>query len=129
MDRAVERGLKRRQAETVKRIGVDEKAFRKGHRYHTIVCDLERATVEFVAEDRKTESLAAYYRQLTDAQRQALAAVAMDMWEPYIGATREGLPDGATKIVFDKFPALGSCRRVAQYLRASQIDFPKVTSP
>jgi transposase len=48
-----------------------------------------------VAEERKTESLAAYYRQLTDAQRTALQAVAMHIWEPYIGATRAGLPDGA----------------------------------
>jgi hypothetical protein len=39
---------------------VDEKPFRKGHRYHTVVCDPERLTVEFVAEDRTTESLAAY---------------------------------------------------------------------
>jgi hypothetical protein len=52
-------------------IGVDEKAFRKGHRYHTIVCDLARSTVEFVAEDRRAESLAAYYAQLTDEQRDA----------------------------------------------------------
>ncbi|MGQ0834682.1 MAG: transposase, partial [Gammaproteobacteria bacterium] len=59
--------------------------------------------MEFVAEERKTESLAAYYTQLTDAQRTALHAVAMDMWEPYIGATRDGLPDGDQKIVFDRF--------------------------
>jgi len=48
---------------------VHEKAFRKGHRYHTVVCDLERATVEFVAEDRKTERLAAYDARLTDQQK------------------------------------------------------------
>ena len=82
---------------------VDEKAFRKGHRYHTIVCDLQRATVECVAEDRKTESLAAYDAPLTDAQRRALHAVAMDMWEAYIGATRDGLPAGDEKIGFDRF--------------------------
>jgi transposase len=40
-------------------VGVDEKAFRKGHRYHTIVCDLKRSTVEFAAEERRTDSLAA----------------------------------------------------------------------
>ena len=103
MSRAVARGHARKAARPITYIGVDEKAFRKGHRYHTIVCDLQRATVEFVAEDRKTESLAAYYAQLTDAQRRALHAVAMDMWEAYIGATRDGLPDGAEKIVFDRF--------------------------
>jgi transposase len=59
--------------------------------------------VEFVAEERRTESLAAYYRALTDQQRGGLKAVAMGMWEPYIQATRTGLPDGDRRIVFDGF--------------------------
>jgi transposase len=100
MQRAVARGQSRKAARPMAYIGVDEKAFRKGHRYHTIVCDLERSTVDFVAEERNTESLAAYYAQLTAEQKSALQAVAMDMWEPYIGTTRE--PDGETKIVFDR---------------------------
>ena len=103
MQRAVARGQRRKEARPITDIGVDEKAFRKGHRYHTVVCDLGRSTVEFVAEDRKTESLAAYYERLTDEQKAALQAVAMDMWEPYIGATRDGVPDGEARIVFDRF--------------------------
>jgi len=103
MQRAVVRGQRRKAVRPMEYIGVDEKAFRKGHRYHTIVCDLERSTVEFVAEERKTESLAAYYAQLTDEQKSALQAVAMDMWESYIGATRDGLPHGEERIVFDRF--------------------------
>jgi hypothetical protein len=31
----------------------------------TVVCDLLGGTVEFVAQDRTTESLADYYRQFT----------------------------------------------------------------
>ena len=42
MERAVKRGLQRRQAEPVTQIGVDEKAFRKGHKYLTLVNDLMR---------------------------------------------------------------------------------------
>jgi transposase len=103
MQRAVARGQRRKEARPIPYIGVDEKAFRKGHRYHTVVGDLGRSTVEFVAEDRKTESLAAYYERLTDEQKAALQAVAMDMWEPYLGATRDGLPDGEARIVFDRF--------------------------
>jgi transposase len=52
MQRAVARGQRRKAARPMAYFGVDEKAFRKGHRYHTIVCDLERSTVEFVAEER-----------------------------------------------------------------------------
>lgn len=101
-------------------IGVDEKAFRKGHRYHTIVYDLERSTVECVAEDRKTECLAAYYQQLTDEQRRGLQAVALDMWEPYIGATRNGPPDGDTKIVFDRFHIMRQMTKTVDTVRKQE---------
>jgi len=44
MERAVQRG-ERRQAEPIAHLGVDEKAFRKGHSYLTVVNDLERSRV------------------------------------------------------------------------------------
>ena len=103
MERAVERGLKRRQAEVVKRIGIDEKAFRKGHRYLTLVNDLDRSRVLFVAEDRKETSLDGFWPTLSDEQRKGIEAVAMDMWDPYIASTRTHLKDADSKIVFDKF--------------------------
>lgn len=45
MERAVQRGLGRRQSELVSQMGVDEKAFRKGHSYLTLVNDLGVATL------------------------------------------------------------------------------------
>jgi len=117
LQRAVARGQARKAAGPIAYLGVDEKAFRKGHRYHTVVCDLGRSTVEFVAEDRKTESLAAYYAQLTDAQKSALKAVAMDMWEPYIGATRDGLPEGEARIVFDRFHIMRDMTKAVDTVR------------
>jgi transposase len=120
MSRAVTRGRARKEARPISYIGVDEKAFRKGHRYHTIVCDLERSTVEFVAEDRTTASLATYYAQLTEAQKTALDAVAMDMWEPYIGATRHGLSEGDTKIVFDRFHIMREMTKAVDTVRKQE---------
>jgi transposase len=103
MERAVARGLQRRQAETVKHIGVDEKAFRKGHRYLTLVNDLDRSRVLYVAEDRKQSSMDGFWPTLTPQQLDGIEAVAMDMWDPYIASTKEHLPDAESKIVFDKF--------------------------
>jgi transposase len=120
MSRAVARGLRRKQAVPRRYVGVDEKAFRKGHRYHTIVCDLEQATVDFVAEDRTAASLQAYYLQLTDTQRAGLQAVAMDMWPAYIRATRDGLPDGDTKIVFDRFHVMREMTRAVDTVRKQE---------
>lgn len=103
MDRAVARGLRRKKARVIPHLGVDEKAFRKGHQYMTVVCDLDRSTVEHIGEDRKAESLVAFYDQLTERQRDGIEAVAMDMWAPYVEATVRCVPDARRKIVFDRF--------------------------
>ncbi len=91
----------------VRRIGVDEKAAAKGHRYLTLVYDLDEGTVEYIAEDRKQESLDHYYTGLTPEQLHGIEAVAMDMWEPYIHATQARVPKAAEKIVFDRFHIMG----------------------
>jgi transposase len=120
MDRATKRGLARKRQRQMPYLGVDEKAFRKGHRYHTLVCDLEQATVEFVARERRTESLTAFYAQLTPRQRGAVKAVAMDMWDPYIQATAEGLPNGADKIVHDRFHILKMMTEAVDRVRRAE---------
>jgi transposase len=102
-ERAVRRGLARRKAETVQHIGVDEKSFTRGHRYFTLVNDLDRGRVLFVAEHRAEESLDGFWKQQSPDQLQAVTAVAMDMWDPYVNSTRRHLPQAENKIVFDKF--------------------------
>ena len=103
MERAVARGQERKTARPVRYLGVDEKATRKGHKYMTLVCDLERRTVEHVEEGRTKESLDAFYQSLSTEHREQIEAVAMDMWAPYVASTTTQLPAGADKIVFDRF--------------------------
>ena len=103
MERAVERGLERRKREPIVHLGVDEKAFRKGHNYLTLVNDLGGSRVLYVAEDRQQSSLDGFWGTLTEEQKQRIQAVAMDMWDPYVDSVREHLPDPEKKIVFDKF--------------------------
>ena len=117
MQRAVMRGRTRKQSRMVRRIGVDEKAAAKGHRYLTLVCDLDEGTVEHIAEDRKQESLDRYYTGLTQAQLDGIEAVAMDMWEPYIQATRARVPEAAEKIVFDRFHIMSHIGKAVDTVR------------
>lgn len=102
-ERAVRRGLARRGHDVVAHLGVDERAIAKHHKYLTVVADLDRSRVLYLAEDRKEESLDGFWPTLSPAQQEGIQAIAMDMWEPYIQSTREHLEDAATKIVFDKF--------------------------
>jgi transposase len=104
MRRAVARGLARRGTLAVTHVGVDEKSFQRRHEYVTVVSDLTTPRVLYVADDRKRESLEAFWALgLTEGQRAQIQAIAMDMWEPYVQATRARIPAAADKIVFDKF--------------------------
>ena len=103
MERAVRRGQAAKPPRVPELVGVDEKAARKGHNYLTVVCDLERATVEYIADDRKQESLDGYFETLSAEERAEVKAVAMDMWPAYINSVQAHLPDPEHKTVFDRF--------------------------
>ena len=120
MKRAVTRGWQRKAPKVVRRIGVDEKAAAKGHKYLTLVCDLDEGTVEHIAEDRTQDSLNGYYAGLTAEQRDGIEAVAMDMWEPYIQATRAQVPAAAEKIVFDRFHIMGHVGKAVDTVRKQE---------
>jgi transposase len=103
MERAVARGQARKERRVPALMGVDEKAAAKGQRYLTLVCDLEQATVEYIADERKKASLDGYFQQLSEDERGQIKAVAIDMWEPYVSSVCAYLPDAEDKIVFDRF--------------------------
>jgi len=103
MERAVERGLKQRKAEDLTYLGVDEKSFKKGHKYATIVTDACSGCVLYVAEDRKQTSLDGFWKTLTPEQLKSIQGVSMDMWDPYENSIRAHLPGAEHKIVYDKF--------------------------
>jgi transposase len=117
LERAVARGMSRKEATVIARIGVDEKAFRKGHQYMTIVSDIDQGTVEFVTEGREKASLSGFFASRTDEQLRGIEAVAMDMWEPYVQATNEALPLAQAKIVFDRFHIMQHMTKAVDIVR------------
>ena len=112
--RAVRRGMKRRVFEgggqrLPRRLGIDEKSFKKRHNYVTVICDQDTGTVAYVAESRKAEVVEEYLQTFSEQERAAVETVAMDMWPGYISAIEKWIPDAEKKICFDKF-------HVAQHL-------------
>lgn len=103
MERAVTRGRAVKGNEMPEQMGVDEKAIAKGHRYMTLVCDLEEATVEYIGEDRKETSLATYFAAFPKEEREGVEAISLDMWPAYINACRNNVPGADQKMVFDRF--------------------------
>jgi transposase len=103
--RAVRRGLARKQPRVMERLCVDEKAMGRGHNYLTLVAHVSggRTTVEYVGEERDQASLDAFWESLTAEQLAGVRAVGMDMWEPYVRSTQAHVPGAALKIVHDPF--------------------------
>lgn len=102
MGRAVERGLARRENEEVPWIGMDEKSFRKGHNYISLLNDLENSRVLEVVEGREGDAAERLITgALDEKQREMVCAVAIDMSAPYIKAIREHLENA--DIVHDRF--------------------------
>ena len=103
MERAVVRGRSAKPQTLPEQIGIDEKAISKGHRYMTLVYDLEEATVEYIGQDRKQTSLEPYFEAFAPEALQGVQAISMDMWPAYINVCQEQVPEAKQKIVFDRF--------------------------
>lgn len=82
------------------RIAIDEISVGHGHRYLTVVLDLETGAVVYVGEGKDARALEPFWKRLK-ASRASVKAVAMDMSNAYIGAVRRNIPDST--IVFDHF--------------------------
>src|SRR3989344_811400 len=81
------------------RIGVDEIAHEKGHKYLTIVRDLD-AGVIWVGEKRKKETLDQFFAELGKKKSKEITVAVIDMWDPYIASIKENTK---ADIVFDRF--------------------------
>lgn len=120
MNRTVDRARAVKVEKELRRIGVDEKAIAKGHKYMTLVYDITNRTVEYIAEGRGQEALTGFYTSLSSAQLAGIQAVAMDMWFPYVSATLASLPDAETKIVFDRFHIMQHMNKAVDKVRRDE---------
>ncbi len=100
-ERAVTRGLERRSTEEIRRVGLDEKSFGRGHHYGTILTDLDERRVLEVVEHREQTSAERALESLPAAQREQLTVVAMDMWPAFMNAAATRAPNA--NIVHDRF--------------------------
>jgi transposase len=107
--RAVKRGLARRRRQPLEHIGVDETSFQKRHEYVTVILDRKNDVVLEVLDDRRAESLEQWLRNRPAHHLASLKTVTMDMWDPFILALRNCVPDADAKICFDRFHVAQGC--------------------
>ena len=84
----------------LRHLAIDEIAVAKGHRYLTVVMDLNSGAVVFVGDGKGADALKPFWKRLRPSGAK-IEAVAMDMSAAYRGAVSTHLPKA--KIVFDRF--------------------------
>ena len=115
MERAVTRGVARRSLEGLRYAGLDEKSFGKGHDYVSVLHDLEGRRVLEVVPERTREAANTLWTAIPEPQRLGLSAVAMDMWAPYLEATRVAAPQAL--IVHDTFHCAKELNKAVDLVR------------
>ena len=100
---SVKRGMERRPKEmALSDFSLDEKSFKKGHNYVSVLSSPLAGCVIDVAEGRDKETAKALLEKVIDPKhRTAVETVSVDMWKAYVGAIGEVLPNA--KIVHDRF--------------------------
>jgi transposase len=84
----------------LRQIAIDEISTGKGHRYLTVVLNLETGAVVYVGEGKGGDALKEFWIQLRRS-RAKVEAVATDMSPAYIDAVTTHLPEAT--LVFDRF--------------------------
>ncbi len=83
---AVSWGLAHRQLEDIKSIGVDEVQWQKGHKYLTLVYQIDagRKRLLWIGKDRTSKTFLRFFRMLGKQRCGKLKFVCSDMWKPYL---------------------------------------------
>lgn len=100
---SVNRGMERRPKDVgFTNLSLDEKSFRKGHSYVSVLSSPLAGCIIDVEEGRdKKATKALLNRVITPENRDAVKTVSMDMWKAYMNIVEEVLPKA--NIVHDRF--------------------------
>lgn len=98
--RYLKRKFSRPDLSKVRYIGIDEFAVRKGHRYMTIVVDLERGEVLHIGDGKGMDALLEFWKRV-NKEKVSIQAIATDLSTAFIASVMENAP--GVPLVFDHF--------------------------
>jgi transposase len=121
MHRATQRGLWRRSSQiTFAHLGIDEKAFKKGHNYMSVLTHPDTGCVLDVVQGRdKKTSKALLDQVLTAEQKAQVKSVSMDMWKPYIDVVYSELP--GSEPIHDRFHMVKHLNEAVDQVRRKEV--------
>lgn len=103
VEHVVEYGLKHRNLDTINAIGIDEIQYLKGHKYLTLVYQIDSACKRllFVGQNRSAKTLLRFFIGFGKERSQQLKAICSDLWKPYLKVVKRKAPEAIH--ILDRF--------------------------
>ena len=119
LHRLIERRRTGHRIRALTTLGIDEISYAKGHKYATLVYDLERSCVVWIGKGKARETIDTFFRDHLSAFRKArIRWACCDMSETFIGAIRQHGPNA--QLVLDRFHVVKALNEAVDEVRKEQ---------
>jgi len=116
----VEWGLVHRELGQIRAIGVDEIQYSKGHKYLTLVYQIEEGCTRllWIGKDRTVESFEQFFNMIGKQLCDGIEFVCSDMWQPYLRVIRERCTNALN--ILDRFHIVAKMNEALDDVRAAE---------
>jgi len=121
VEMAVEWGRRHQDLSGVKAIGIDEIAWKKGHRYLTLVYQIDEhcKRLLWIGKERKTKTLLRFFRWFGTERSHQLQYICSDMWKPYLKVIAKKASQAVH--VLDRFHIMAHFSKALDEVRAAEV--------
>jgi transposase len=116
----VQWGLEHRDMTNITAIGVDEISIRKGHKYLTLVYQINEncKRLLWVGENRDSRTMIRFFYDFGVKQRKKIKYVCSDMWKPYLNVIKKRIPQAVH--ILDRFHIMQKINKAIDEVRATE---------
>jgi len=116
----VEWGLEHRTLGPIQAIGVDEIQYGRGHKYLTLVYQIEQDCTRllWVGKERTIASFEPFFTMIGKPLSEGIEFVCSDMWKPYLRVIRENCPNALN--ILDRFHIVAKMNDALSDVRAAE---------
>ena len=116
----VDWGLANRQLDNVESIGVDEISWKKGHKYLTLVYQIDAHCTRllWIGKDRTVKTFLRFFRMFGKKNSARLKHVCSDMWKAYLKVIKKKAPQALH--ILDRFHIVAMINKAIDEVRAGE---------
>ncbi len=114
-------GLEHRNLDGIEAIGVDEIQYGKGHKYLTVVYQIDSGMrrLLYVGQKRTTKTLLRFFFEFGKPRTAALKFICSDMWRPYLKVIAKKAPQALN--ILDRFHIVSHLSKAVNQVRIEEV--------